>query len=237
MNEHISPYAPRDVAHPVMLQQWHRLTFLHWPFDPATIRPLIPYGLDLDTFDGAAWVGLTPFMLTGLRLPFLPAFPWISRFPETNVRTYVRGPDGEGGVWFFTLEASRLLAVLGARLFFRLPYRWARMSVLRTRTRVAYRSARWIGEGNNHLVIEPGQPIRAGDRENFLTARYRLYTILQGRIAYAQIFHHRWPLHAAKALHIEQNLFANSGVPQPSGAPHLLYSPRLEVRIDRLRWA
>ncbi len=219
-----------------MLQRWRYLTFLHWRFEPAMIRGLIPEGLSLDTFDGSAWLALTPFLLTDLRLPFLPAFPWISHFAETNVRTYVRGPDGEGGVWFFTLEASRLLAVLAARAFFRLPYRWARMSVRRERNQLSYKSIRWLGPGANNLVIQPGQPVRAGDLENFLTARYRLYTTFQGRLAYGQIFHDVWPLHHAQIVHFEQDLFRHSGVPQPPGEPHVLYSPDLEVRIDRLRW-
>lgn len=97
-----------------MFQRWELLTFLHWRFEPKPIRRLLPRGLTLDTFEGAAWIGLTPFRVAGLRPPFAPAIPWISRFPETNVRTYVRGPEGERGVWFFTLEAGRLVAVLGA---------------------------------------------------------------------------------------------------------------------------
>src|SRR4051812_8969252 len=112
-----------------MYQGWERLTFLHWRYSPAAIAPLIPPSLELDTFDGEAWVGLTPFKVTGLRPPGLPALPWLSEFPEMNVRTYVRGPDGERGIWFFSLEASRLAAVAGARLTYRLPYRWARMRV------------------------------------------------------------------------------------------------------------
>ena len=99
-----------------MLQRWLKLTFLHWPYEPDVIRPLIPKQLTLDTFDGAAWIGLVPFLISGLRPPWMPVLPWISTFPETNVRTYVRGPNGDRGVWFFTLEADRLLGVMGARI-------------------------------------------------------------------------------------------------------------------------
>ncbi len=127
----VSPFAPQPVRRPVMLQSWRWLTFLHWRYEPETIRRLLPSQLTLDTFEDAAWVGLTPFLLRNLRPPRLPALPWISQFPETNVRTYVRGPDGERGVWFFTLEADRLAAVIGARSLYRLPYRWADMRVER----------------------------------------------------------------------------------------------------------
>src|SRR5207253_428282 len=103
-------------------QTWKWLAFLHWRFDPQEVAKLLPAGLTLDTHDGAAWIGLTPFIVTGLRAPFVPALPWISHFPETNVRTYVRGPDGARGIWFFTLEAARLAAVMGARVTYGLPY-------------------------------------------------------------------------------------------------------------------
>jgi len=99
-----------------MRQSWLDLTFLHWPYEPATVRSLVPAGLTLDLHDGAAWIGLVPFLITGLTLPGAPAMPWLSRFPETNVRTYVIDGEGKRGVWFFSLDAARWAAVLGARL-------------------------------------------------------------------------------------------------------------------------
>jgi uncharacterized protein len=220
-----------------MLQRWQFLTFLHWRYEPGVIRELLPKEVVLDTFDGGAWIGLTPFLLTNLRPPLLPALPWISHFPETNVRTYVRGPDGEGGVWFFTLEAARLAAVLGARSLFHLPYRWADMNVNPRRERIEYRSERKrpFGQARTEIAVEPGVPTPAGDFDNFLTARYRLYTLVGRRLAFAQIEHAPWPLHTAKLLQLEQDLIERSGVPPPLGEPILHYSPTIDVRIERLR--
>lgn len=220
-----------------MFQRWRSLTFLHWPYEPAAIRRLLPSQIELDTFDGAAWIGLTPFLLTGLRPPLFPALPWIGSFPETNVRTYARGPDGERGIWFFTLEAARLAAVIGARSLYRLPYRWARMRVRRKRTQVAYGSVRrWpFGSGRTQIAVAHGDPICPGDLDNFLTARYRLYTTVGKRLAFAQIDHKPWPLHSARLVRLEQDLIENSGVPRPMGAPLLHYSPDLTVRIGGLR--
>ncbi len=104
-----------------MQQTWKCLTFLHWPYDPTWVRPLLPSGLELDTFDNAAWIGLVPFEIHN--------FPGILHFPETNVRTYVVGRDGSRAVWFFSLDAARLLAVSGARAAYGLPYFWSRMRV------------------------------------------------------------------------------------------------------------
>ena len=236
--EPISPLPPQRVRTPVMLQRWDSLTFLHWPFTPRTIERLLPPQIAIDTFEGKAWVGLTPFLLSNLRPPLLPPLPFISKFPETNVRTYVRGPAGGRGVWFFTLEAHRLLAVLGARVSYRLPYRWAMMSVRQKNSRVEYRSTRHhlFGQGQSRVIIEPGAKMNPGEFDHFLTARFRLYTSASNRIAYAQIEHEPWPLRKACLLELHQDLFRNSGVPQPSGEPILHFSEKLTVKIGRLRW-
>lgn len=233
----ISPFPRHHVRYPVMFQRWRFLTFFHWRYEPDRIGGLLPKQITLDTFDGAAWVGMTPFLLQGLRPPFVPPLPWISQFPETNVRTYVRTPDGERGIWFFTLEADRLAAVLGARAFYRLPYRWADMRVTRRNGEIEYASTRHrpFGHAASDIAIEPGAPIRAADFDNFVTARFRLYTTIANRLAFAQIEHEPWPLHTARVLRLEQNLVERSGVPRPTGAPVVHYSPDLFVRIGRLQ--
>ena len=234
--EHISEYPPHAVKWPVMFQAWNRLTFLHWRYQPEAIRRLLPGGIELDTFDGTAWVGLTPFVLTGLRPPVLPAFPWISRFPEMNVRTYVRGPRGERGIWFFSLEADRLAAVLGARLSYGLPYRWARMRVRFDSEKIEYASRRHFGRGYAHAVIQPGSSIRPSERELFLTARFRLYTRLGGRLAFAQVEHPPWPLQSATVLRLDQNVIEHSGVPPAIGEPLVHFTPGVYVRVGRPRF-
>ncbi len=222
-----------------MLQTWKSLTFLHWPYEPDRIRILLPSGLKLDVFDGAAWVGLTPFLLANLRPPLTPALPWISQFPEMNVRTYVRGPDGKPGVWFFTLEADRLAAVLAARATYRLPYRWARMRVADRGETIEYRSKRkWpFGQGFARVAVKPGKRIDAEQFDNFLTARYRLYTTLAGRIAFADIEHEPWALQNAELLQLDQDVVRHSSVPPPNGDPVLHFSRSLDVRIGRLQLA
>jgi hypothetical protein len=218
-----------------MFQGWTRLTFLHWRYEPDVIRRLIPRELELDTFDGAAWIGLTPFLLTGLRPPVLPALPWISQFPEMNVRTYVRGPDGERGIWFFSLEADRLAAVAGARLSYGLPYRWANMSVRCRSGQMEYKSRRHSGDGQAHIIIRREYSLQPKEREIFLTARFRLYTRIAGRLAFAQVEHEPWPLESAAVLELEQNVIENSNVPAPGGPPLVHFSPGIYVRVGRPR--
>jgi uncharacterized protein YqjF (DUF2071 family) len=216
-----------------MLQGWDNLTFLHWRYQPEIIRRMLPRKLELDTFDGAAWVGLTPFIVTRTRPPGLPSLPWVSTFPEMNVRTYVRGPDGERGIWFFSLEADRLGAVIAARLGYGLPYRWARMSVRRDREHIEYNSRRHYREGRASIAVRIEAPIQPNEQERFLTARFRLYTRLAGRLAFAQVEHPPWPLTAATALCLEQNVIEHSGLPPPTGNPLVHFSPGVHTRIGR----
>lgn len=221
-----------------MLQRWRWLTFLHWRYRPDAIRRLLPSQLTLDTYDAAAWIGLTPFLLSNLRPPRAPALPWLSQFPETNVRTYVRGPGGEPGVWFFTLDTDRLAAVAGARLLYRLPYRWAEMRVTRSDRIVEYESARRrpFGSARTSIAIQAGEAIEAGDFDHFLTARYRLYSMWGERLAFADIEHAPWPLHSARILRLNQNLIERSGVAAPTGEPLVHYSPDLQVRIGGIQF-
>src|SRR5262249_5292507 len=116
-------YPTRPIVLPLMLQRWHEICFFHWSCDPQLLQPRLPPGLRLDTFDSKAWIGLTPFLLTGLRPPLFPQALGLA-FPEMNLRTYVIGADGPG-IWFFSLDAARFVAVLGARAMYGLPYYWA----------------------------------------------------------------------------------------------------------------
>src|SRR5262245_39338566 len=105
----------------VMAQTWHDLLFAHWRIDSALLRPQIPSALEIDTFDGEAWIAVVPFRMSGVRLRMAPQVPGLSAFPEVNVRTYVKA-DGKPGVWFFSLDATNAVAVAAARLTFHLPY-------------------------------------------------------------------------------------------------------------------
>jgi len=120
---------PPRIARPVMYHHWNWIAFLHWRYPPAIVQRLLPPELTAETFDGTAWIGLTPFLMEGIRPPVLPAMPWLSRFGEINVRTYVHDGHGRSGIWFFSLDAARLPAVAAARAGYWLPYFWSDVSV------------------------------------------------------------------------------------------------------------
>lgn len=142
MTTQILGACPFTIDRPIMRQRWERLTFLHWPFEPANVQRLLPDGLTAETFDGAAWVGLVPFFMR-VATPGGRRVPWVSNFCETNVRTYVRDGDGRSGIWFFSLDAARLGAVVDARTTpYRLPYFWSSMRLGEHGSQVTYLSRR-----------------------------------------------------------------------------------------------
>lgn len=216
-----------------MVHRWEQLTFLHWPYDPADVQRHLPPGLTVETYDGRAWVGLVPFRMT-VRVPGLPALPWLSRFPETNVRTYVTGPDGVTGVWFFSLDAGRLPAVLGGRAL-NIRYCWARMRVGRRGDTVRYVSTRrWPGPrgARNVTEVRVGAPMTdLSAFDHWLTARFRLWTTLAGRPVRMPAHHAPWALRNARVTGLDTGLVTATGLPAPATAPVVHFSDGVEVRI------
>jgi uncharacterized protein YqjF (DUF2071 family) len=178
-----------------MYQTWSWLSFLHWSYEPAVVQGLLPDGLEVHSFKGRAWVGVTPFFLEDLRTPVAPALPWFTNFPETNVRTYVRGPDGREALWFFSLDAARLEPVLVARSTYALPYMWSEMVVERDGPVVRYRSRRrWPGPtpATSRITVEVGDPLtpeELSEFDHYLTARWQLYTTLGPLLARSNVEH------------------------------------------------
>ncbi len=224
-----------SVKCPLVLQGWRYMTFLHWSYPPAVLKPLLPDGFRPHLWDGAAWVGLTPFLVEGSRPPLLPAVPGLSTFPETNLRTYVIGPDGLDALWFFTLEADSPATVVGARLAFGVPYRWADMSV-EVGDRITYRSTRRSPRSpvGHHIVVEAGEPFAPGEaseQDHFLVSRWRACASVAGRRAYVSVQHQPWPLHRATVHRLDEDLLADAGLPPPGEEPLVHYSPGVDARL------
>jgi uncharacterized protein len=224
-----------------MYQSWTWLSFLHWSYPPAVVQRLLPASLGVHDFDGRAWVGLTPFVLGDLRTPLAPAPPWCSRFPETNLRTYVVGPDGREGLWFFSLDAARLEPVLVARWTYALPYMWSQMTVERDGSLLRYRSRRrWPGPrpADSAVTVEVGDrlaPAELGQFDHHLTARWQLYTTLGPVLARSTVDHEPWPLHRAVVRELDSGLIAAAGLPDPEGPPVVHWSPGVRTRISGIR--
>jgi uncharacterized protein len=215
--------------------RWHDLLFMHWPVDEGMLRQLIPSALSLDTFDGSAWLGVVPFRMTGVRPRFVPEIPWLSGFPELNLRTYVTAED-RPGIWFFSLDAGNPAAVRLARATFHLPYFDAEMSCRIMGDEVRYRSVRThTGAPRAEFAARyrpVGEPFesRPGTLENFLTERYCLYAADgKGNIRRGDIHHGLWPLQPAEAEVEKLVMTEQIGVALPETEPILHFSGRLDV--------
>jgi uncharacterized protein len=218
----------------LMAQTWDDLLFAHWAVPAAAVREHVPPELPVDTFDGAAWVGVTPFRLTGLRLRAVPPAPFLSTFLELNARTYVTF-GGKPGIWFFSLDAASRLAVAAARRAYRLPYFHARMAAVQDGAAIRYASER-VSEGarpaeftGRYAPTGAGFRAAPGSLDYFLTERYCLYAVDAGRVFRAEIHHRPWPLQAAEA-ELERNTMPPPGI-ATEGEPLLHYSARQDVVI------
>jgi uncharacterized protein len=219
-----------------MGQTWEALLFAHWRLPPAALAGLIPPMLALDTFGGDAWLGITPFRVRGLHLRATPPLPWLSHFPELNVRTYVVVGD-RPGIWFFSLDAARRAGVVAARLTYRLPYFQARMCIRRAGSWVDYTSSRRDRHGAparfraRYRPVGTPAPAAPGTLDAWLVERYRLYTVDgDGEIHAADIHHAPWPLQSARA-EISENTLAEAAGVSLSGEPVVHFAHRQDVLV------
>ena len=214
----------------VMGQTWDDLLFLHYRVQAEQVRPLVPEGLQLEHHSGSAWLGVTPFVITGLRARGMLPLPFVSSFRELNVRTYVTR-DGKPGIWFFSLDASSQIAVEAARRLYRLPYFQADISVRRRSEEILYDCSRGGGKAfaaayrPDGAVFNPGP----GSLEGFLTERYCLYTEYAGELYRADIHHRPWSLQPADAR-IDLNTMPPLKL-DPADKPLAHYSARQDVVI------
>jgi uncharacterized protein YqjF (DUF2071 family) len=220
-----------------MAMHWDQLTFLHWPYPTEVIAATLPPGLEVDTFEGQAWVSLVPFSMR-VTVPGLGAPRWPCRFPETNVRTYVRAADGTRGIWFYSLDADRLSAVCAARAAYGLPYMRADMKVTADGDALAYecRRQRPHAPATSSVGVRVGAQIAARDltdRDHFLSARWRLYSRWGGRVIVARALHEPWPLHTAELVELDDSLVVADGLPAPHGDPIVQFAPTVSVRVSR----
>jgi uncharacterized protein YqjF (DUF2071 family) len=216
--------------------RWCDLAFLHWPIAPDVLRPLVPSALQIDTYDGRAWIGVVPFRMEGVRLRGAPPLPTTHAFPEINVRTYVRA-GGRAGVWFFSLDAASRLAVRGARLLYNLPYYDAKISltpnaeVIEYDSQRVHRGAPAAAFGARYGPISAPYEAMPGTLDHFLIERYCMFMCDARRgLGLLDIDHKPWPLQRA-AVAISVNTMADAaGIELPRTKPLLHFARTLDVQ-------
>jgi uncharacterized protein YqjF (DUF2071 family) len=230
----------RPEGQPIMHQNWGKLLFMHWRIDEKLLRPLIPEALEIDTFDGSAWIAVAPFTMWDIRAlpPFLPRVPGLRSAHELNVRTYVY-LDNVPGVWFFSLDCNSAAAVLAARAFYHLPYYKAEIELTEKNTSEDYlvdyslvRTDDPPAEFHSSWKIGEKLPtLQPGSLEFFLTERYCLYSEHAGNLYRARIHHQPWPLQTAKLILLNSTMIESRRLPTPEGDPLLHYCEELSVDV------
>lgn len=220
-----------------MRQSWRELLFLHARVDPALLRPHLPPGLTVDTYEGAAYLGVVPFTMCGVRPVWSPPVPGLSDFHECNVRTYVHRNGREPGVWFFSLDAANPIAVALARGLWKLPYFWAEMSLRREGDRVRYETRRRSGGAAlsvAYTVEGTPAPAEPGTLEHFLAERYLLYAGDDRRLHAGRVWHTPYPLQRARVDALSQSLTDAAGV-SVDAFPLAHYAVGVDVDVFALR--
>jgi hypothetical protein len=235
-------HCPAPVRRPVMVQRWDDVVFLHWAYDPAEVARLLPAGVEVDTFDGRAWVGLVPFHMRRLGIPGWAPLPGVGSFPEVNVRTYVRA-GRHRAVWFCSLDVDRWLPALTARAAYRLPYCAGEAAHARAGDVVTSSvDRRWprprsVAGATTRISVRIGDPVDASDPfVRFLTGRWGLVSAgRRGALRYAPVDHDPWRLHHVSVDHLDDTLVSAGGLERPEGIPHAMWSPGVDVRVGRPR--
>lgn len=225
----------------IMRMTWSELLFAHWPVEPDILAAQLPNGVQLDTRDGQAWIGVVPFFMSDVAPRCCPAIPKLSRFLELNVRTYVTRDD-KPGVWFFSLDAASRFAVRVARATFHLPYMDATMSLSQNELNQIEYCSRRTHRGEPSADFDAcyqasGQPFHAapGTLEYWLTARYCLYSSdRSGRIYRGEIDHDPWTLSPARWTVRNNTMCAPLGL-ELNDSPHLLTAQPIAVKAWRAK--
>jgi uncharacterized protein len=229
----------RPEGAPVMHQSWGDLLFMHWRVPAEALRRLVPARLEIDTFEGDAWVGVTPFTLWGVRPTLTPPLPFVSEFHEINVRTYVHA-GGVPGVWFFSLDANSRVAAAAARALFRLPYFAAdikreqsdRTTVFMSSREAAGGSAPAADFGATWVVGDELPEAAPGTLDFFLVERYCLYTADgEGAVYRARIHHRPWPLRRARVETYRTSMVEAAGLATPKGVPLVHHGGPVDVEV------
>lgn len=197
----------------IMRQKWRNVLFLHWPIPVEKLRPHIPSSLQIDTFNGSAWLGIILFVLEGI-FPFeIPSISLTPKFPEINVRTYVKY-DGKPGIYFLSIDVMNWASLKIAKNWYHLPYHSSQIFFQKEEQKFHCHSIR---KGNENTPISfkgkyaPVSEVyfpKEGTLDHWLIERYCLYSSNNGINIYCGDIHHRpWPLQKAKIELVKNTLF------------------------------
>ena len=223
----------RPDGKPAGYQLWRDLLFLHWEVPASLLQSLIPKPLVVDEFEGKAFIGLVPFVMKNVR-PRWWKLGYGFNFLETNMRTYVVH-QGMPGVYFFSLDANSVIAVLAANLGWSLPYYVARQSIRQNSDRIAYSNARIGSHAAVQVEYSIGEhlgPSKIHSLEHFLLERYLLFVERHGVMHSGQVSHTPYPAQQATVLSLKQTMLEAVGLSKTDRPPdYAHYAAGVDVEV------
>lgn len=223
----------------IMLQTWSRLLFLHWRWNADELQSTLPDGLQIETYDGCAWLGIVPFFMQNIRPRYLPPLPWLSWFLELNVRTYVRDRQGRPGVWFYSLDCNQPAAVWLARRFFHLPYQHAKMTARQDASGFIHYSCQRKGAPDTSTftyAIDKLSSVALPGLDFFLLERYLLFVSTHAGIRTGRVHHVPYPMSTVKLVQWDDRSLLLDGFQSPCRPPdHACGSMGVNVQVHRLQ--
>ncbi len=214
--------AEQPVTFPLLTARWLSQTFVNWPYAPEEVQALLPGGLRVDVFRNAAWVGVVPFLMTEVKVLGVVAVPG-QEFSETNVRTYVRLPDGKRGLWFLSIEAGN--PIMTAARLAGVPYHAGNLKIRTDGPVIHYTGERRGGGPRYRLTVRTGAPVEMTEEDAWLTSRWRAFTRTAGLLWETPVEHPPYSLARVTLLDLDETLTVGAGLSAPVGEPVVHYSP------------
>jgi uncharacterized protein len=160
---------------PFLTAEWRHLLMINYEIDPALLKPYLPHGVEIDSWNGHCYVSMVGFLFLNTRVMGLPV-PMHMNFEEVNLRFYVRRGEQRGVVFIREIVPRWAIATIARVLYneqyIALPMRHA---VGNGRVEYEWRTGDRWNRLSAQIAGEPA-PIAAGSQEEFITEHYWGYT-------------------------------------------------------------
>ena len=208
----------------IIQQKWSDVLFVSFEVDYNLLRSELPKDLEVDTFNGKAYLSIVPFVMSDIRFFFTPPLPG-SKLSELNLRTYVRYKN-KPGIYFFTLDSDHRLGNFLAQKVFNLPYRYAILEI-----NVDNNVYHVQSKNSLSLKVRIKDKQIKTDLSSWITERYCLYNIVGEKVSRGDVLHPTWKLKEAEVIDIDDQFSKQFNLDVSPTQYHCFYSKEINVRF------
>jgi len=209
-------------------QEYERILWAHWPVPTDVIRHLVPSELEIDTYDGWAWITLAALHMVKMKMHYVPRLG-DDNCAEVETRTYVKAGD-KSGVYFFSVDTpGRLRAWIGRNLL-HLPWHAADASLAKDGDTTTFASSRMGGDASFEATYAPDGPrmdVPHDSLDYFLAFRNVMFGMKEGRLLASEVRHRDWHVHEGRMEVRTNTIWSSLEIEVPAVEPELVrYAPR-----------